>query len=103
MAKRLVKISNKYEIILDKNVVSCANCVWKRPWINKCIFFRKKLEAVGQRNGGFHHLRCQDCIQSEQENDPLCGDINKQEQRYILEFKKQNKDFNLISKEISCL
>lgn len=88
MAKRLVKISNKYEIVLDKNVVSCANCVWKRPWINKCVFFRKKLEAVGQRNGGFHHLRCKECIQSEQENDPLYGNIYEQEQRFLSEFRK---------------
>lgn len=40
----------------------CGNCNYRYAFQDKCSKFNKKIQKVGQRNGGFHHLPCQECL-----------------------------------------
>ncbi len=82
MAKRLVNIGAKCRIVLDRNGVSCSRCLFKRPWQNYCSHFKTDLTRIEQRNGGFHHIRCKECIEAEKQYDHLAGDIQAQEKMY---------------------
>ena len=41
----------------------CGACSYRRAWQNTCAKFNKSIQKVGQRNGGFHHLPCVDCLE----------------------------------------
>ena len=82
MAKRLVNVGAKCRVILDRNTESCAKCMYKAPWHNLCHLFRQTLQRKGQRNGGFHHIRCKECVEAEKQYDHLAGDVEAQEKMY---------------------
>lgn len=63
--RRLVKISETETIVLDGNLKSCAACTWKLPWQNYCRRFKCSIKRLNQRNGGFHHHRCYQCMEAE--------------------------------------
>lgn len=80
--RRRVQIRPKVFINLDSNLISCSNCMYRDPWKNYCKFFHKKLDRIGQRNSGFHHNRCESCVESEKKYDPLYDNMKEQVQRY---------------------
>ena len=41
----------------------CGNCNYRFAFQDKCSKFNKKIAKVGQRNAGFHHLPCTECLE----------------------------------------
>lgn len=41
----------------------CGNCKYRYAWQDKCSKFNKKIQKIGQKNKGFHHLPCSECLQ----------------------------------------
>jgi len=41
----------------------CGNCDYRQPFKNNCLKFNNPIERIRQRNGGFHHLPCKECLE----------------------------------------
>lgn len=89
------KIQNKtlYQHTLAGNDI-CNNCIYRRPWQNFCSKFNKKIQKIGQRNNGFHHLPCQECLNYQIQKCDI--------QYYINSYKKKfpNREINVNIEEI---
>ena len=99
MARR-VKITPNNFVNLDSNISSCANCEQRDPWKSYCKLFQKNIEKVNQRNGGFHHNRCENCINGEAKNESLS--IEEQTDRFnnwLERYLKAKKELEKINRE----
>ena len=60
----------------------CGSCIYRKAWLNKCTKFNKKIQKIGQRNGGFHHLPCKECLSYKIQNIDLNYYINAYKKRF---------------------
>ena len=87
------------EKLIERNhlyvsTINCANCRYRSPWNNFCRKFLTSIEKVNQRNGGFHHKPCEQCINykiTQQDIDYLiyryCKKLNKPFFKFIIKEK----------------
>lgn len=40
----------------------CGGCRYRFAWQDKCSKFNEAIQKIKQRNGGFHHLPCAECL-----------------------------------------
>lgn len=59
--ERKISTGTLYQHTLAGNDI-CGNCIYRRPWQNLCSKFNKPIQKIGQRNRGFHHLPCTECL-----------------------------------------
>lgn len=60
----MYKIKNGcfYHIAKETEIKLCNSCPFKNAWGNKCRRFNASIEREYQRNGGFHHIPCTQCL-----------------------------------------
>lgn len=49
-----------YKSFAGNNV--CDKCAYRLAWRDRCRRFNCSIEKVNQRNGGFHHIPCEKCL-----------------------------------------
>lgn len=73
----------------NKNI--CNGCKFREPFIDRCKIFSVKLDKNTQRNGGFNHTRCIQCINSEKIHDNLFNNEEKQKERFQIWNKRKRE------------
>ena len=59
-----IKNNCMYHIGQQTGIKTCNNCPFKDTWKNRCRKFSVDIERVQQRNLGFHHIPCKECLES---------------------------------------
>ena len=95
--QRKIQLGVLYQHTFKGNDI-CGNCIYRRPFQNFCRKFNKKIQKVGQSNGGFHHSPCENCLKYKIQKIDINYYINSYKRKFPnreigeIDYEKHRKD-----------